>query len=348
MSKKIELWIWMFGDLRFDNNTWKFQDAWERMLEIIEQVKLADKLWLDIFAIWEHHRPDYAVSSPEIILAALSTVTTNIKLASWVTVLSSTDPVKVYQDFASIDQISQARAEIIAWRWSFIESFPIYGYDLQNYAELFVEKLDLLLQINQEPNITRSGKFRAAIQSQNILPRAHQNRQLPIWIAVWWTPESVIRAAKLWLPVIFAIIGGMPKQFLPMINLYKEEYIKNGHDIAKMQIWVHSHTFIADSNEEIINNYYPLYASQMDRIGVDRWRQPYTKQQFLWWISSEWALFMWNPEQVTEKIIKIIEMFWLTRFIAHIDIWSPYHEDIMKSIELYANKIAPAIRKHFS
>lgn len=339
----MELGIGMFGDLTFDKQTQKFQSNSQKFQELIEQVKLADEVGIDVFALGEHHREDYAVSTPEIVLSALSTVTKNIKLASGVSVISSADPVKLYQDFATIDLISNQRAEIIAGRGSFIESFPLFGYDLKDYNELFEEKLDLLLKINQNENLSWEGKLRAPLENQTVYPRAE--RELPVWVAVGGTPESVLRAAKLGLPIIFAIIGGMPKQFKPLIDFYKENYKVYGHDISKMQVGVHSHTFLADSDDEILNNYFPYYESQMNRIGKSRGWSPYTKMQFQGGMSPEGALFMGEPNKVIDKMISTIEMFGLTRFVAHIDVGGPTHKEMMKAIELYGTKVLPEVRK---
>ncbi len=339
----MELGFGMFGDLTFDKQTNKYQPASRKLNELIEQVKLADELGIDVLAMGEHHRPDYAVSSPEILLAALSTVTKNIKLASGVSVLSSTDPVKLYQDFATIDLISNQRAEIIAGRGSFIESFPLFGYDLKDYNGLFEEKLELLLELNKNEVINWEGKYRAPIVDQTIYPQPE--RQLPVWIAVGGTPESVVRAARLGLPIIFAIIGGMPKQFKPLIEFYKQQYIQFEHDPEKMQVGVHSHTFLADSKQELLDHYFPYYAAQMDRIGKDRGWSPYTKMQFQGGMSPEGALFMGDPSQVIDKIIATIEMFGLTRFVAHIDVGGPTHKEMMKTIELYGTEVLPEVRK---
>ena len=216
----MELGVGMFGDNHYDANG-KPQSAGERLRELIEEIKLMDEVGLDFYGIGEHHRPDYAVSTPEIILAAAATVTKNIKLVSAVTVLSSADPVRVYQQFATIDQISNGRAELVAGRGSFIESFPLYGYDLHDYDELFEEKLNLLQQINKQNPITWKGKHRAALNNQQVLPRA-VNDHLNIWVAVGGTPESVLRAGKAGLPVIFAIIGGNPAQFQPLSDSFKK------------------------------------------------------------------------------------------------------------------------------
>lgn len=342
----MELGIGMFGDLSFDETTNKFQASSEKFKEIIEQVKLADELGIDVFSLGEHHREDYAVSSTEIVLAALSSVTKNIKLGSGVTVLSSADPVKVYQDYVTLDLMSNHRAEIIAGRGSFIESFPLFGYDLKDYHELFEEKLELLVALNQNEVINWSGKHRADIVNQTIFPRPE--RALPIWVAVGGTPESVVRAARLGLPIMFAIIGGQTKQFKPLVEFYKQQYLAFGHDAKKMQIGVHSHSFVADSQQAIVNHQFPGFASQMERIGKSRGWQPYTKMQFQYGMKPEGALFMGDPQQVAEKIINNIELFGLTRFIAHMDIGAPSHKDMMKSIELYGTQVIPEVKRAIS
>lgn len=339
----MELGIGMFGDLAFDKSIQKFEPSSKKLSEIIEQVKLADELGIDVLSLGEHHRADYAISSTEIVLAALATVTKNIVLGSGVTVLSSADPVKVYQDYVTLDLISNQRAEITAGRGSFIESFPLFGYELKDYNELFEEKLDLLIHLNSNEIINWEGKHRVAIKDQVIHPQPE--RKLPIWIAVGGTPESVLRAARLGLPIIFAIIGGQLKQFKPLIEFYKQQYIAFGHDPDEMEIAVHSHSFIADSKDELLENYFPLYATQMDRIGKDRGWNPYTKMQFQGGMSTEGALFMGEANQVAEKIIQTIEMFGLTRFIAHIDVGAPSHKNMMKAIELYGEKVIPQVKK---
>lgn len=339
----MELGLGMFGDQTIDPETGEFLPTGQKLDEIITQVQRADALGLDVFALGEHHRPDYAVSSPEIVLAALAKVTRRIKLSSGVTVLSSADPVKVYQDFALLDLISGQRAEIMAGRGSFTESFPLFGYDLQHYKALFEEKLDLLLQLNRTETLSWEGKFRAPLVSQTVYPRAA--RELPIWIAVGGTPESVFRAARLGLPIMFAIIGGMPEQFKPLIDFYKEHYLANGHDPADMQIGVHAHTFIGESEEMVVKDYFPFYAAQMDRVGKSRGWSPYTRMQFRGGLSPEGALFMGEPGQVAEKIIKTIRLFGLTRFVAHMDVGGPPHDMMMASLEGYGAEVVPAVRQ---
>lgn len=340
----MELGISMFGDLQMDPVTGKFQSAQQRLGEIIEEIKLMDELGMDYFGMGEHHRPDYAVPSPEIILAAASTVTKNIKLGSAVTVLSSSDPVKLYQNFAMVDLLSNGRAELMAGRGSFIESFPLFGYNLQDYDGLFSEKLDLLLQINKEERITWEGKYRAPIRDQEVLPRAVGNN-LSIWIAVGGTPESVVRAGRLGLPLMIAIIGGSPAQFKPLFDLYKDTYTKHGHDLEKLQVGIHAHAFFGEDNKALSDQYYPLYAGQMNRIGKSRGWPPYQRTQFEYGKTKSGALFIGEPNEMVDKILYVQEMFGLTRFAAHMDIGGPSHKDMMKSIEIYGTKIAPKVRE---
>ena len=341
----MELGIGMFGDVSKNKTTGKHTSAHQRIKEIIEEIKLADEIGLDVFGMGEHHREDYAVSSPEMILAAAATVTKKIKLASAVTVLSSSDPVKVYEDFATLDLLSDGRAEIMVGRGSFIESFPLYGYHLSDYNILFEEKLDLLLNINKNEVINWKGTVRTPLTNQRIFPRA-LNEGLNIWIAVGGTPESVIRAARLGLPLIIAIIGGYPYQFQPLVRLYKEEYQKHGHDVSKMQIGIHSHTFVGENSQQLADSYYPYYADQMDRIGQERGWPPFRKEQFEAGRRKEGALFMGDPAEVTDKILYMHELFGITRFVAHIDVGGPEHKDLMKSIELFGTKVAPEVKKH--
>jgi probable LLM family oxidoreductase len=338
----MELGVGMFGDVHI-NSKGEIQAAGQRLQEIIEEIKLMDELGLDFYGIGEHHRPDYAVSAPEIILAAAATVTKNIKLGSAVTVLSSADPVKAYQSFATIDQLSNGRAELVAGRGSFIESFPLFGYDLKNYDALFEEKLDLLLKINSNNPITWKGKFRPALNNQQILPRA-VNDHLNIWVAVGGTPESVLRAGKAGLPVIFAIIGGNPAQFVPLFNYYKEVYQHYNHDMNKFQVGVHMHAFFGKDSKQTADEYYPVYSAQMDRIGRSRGWPPYQKQQYDIGRTKNGALIIGDASEAIDKILQMQELFGLTRFSAHMDVGGPSHASMMKSIEIFGSKIAPEVR----
>jgi probable LLM family oxidoreductase len=338
----MELGIGMFGDLHVDKNG-TIQPAQQRLQELIEEIKLMDELGLDFYGIGEHHRPDYAVSTPEIILAGAASVTKNIKLGSAVSVLSSSDPVRLYQSFSTIDLISNGRAELVAGRGSFIESFPLYGYKLSDYEALFEEKLDLLVQLNKTERITWKGKLRPSLTDQQVLPRA-VNNNLAIWVAVGGTPESVVRAAKAGLPVIFAIIGGSPSQFVPLFKYYKELYQHYGHDMQKFQVGVHMHSFFGDDSEAVADAYYPLYAGQMNRVGGSRGWPPYQRQQYDVGRSRQGHLLIGDANEAVDKILHFHNIFGLTRFSAHMDVGGPLHKDLMKSIEIFGTKVAPQVR----
>jgi len=339
----MELGIGMFGDLHI-NSKGEIQPAQQRLQELIEEIKLMDEVGLDFFGIGEHHRPDYGVSTPEIVLAAASTVTKNIKLGSAVSVLSSSDPVRLYQSFATMDLISGGRAELMVGRGSFTESFPLFGYNLADYDELFEEKLELLLQINKEPRVTWKGKFRPELVNQEVLPRA-VNNHLNIWVAVGGTPESVLRAGRLGLPVIFAIIGGNPSHFKPLFDYYRKAYAHFGHDSKTLQVGVHMHSFFGENSRQTADEYYPLYAAQMDRIGRQRGWPPYQKQQFEQGRSSHGHLIIGDASEAIDKILKMQELLGLTRFSAHMDVGGPSHQSLLKSIEIFGTKIAPKVRE---
>jgi probable LLM family oxidoreductase len=339
----MELGISMFGDNHYDKNG-QPQAPGERLKELIEEIKLMDETGLDFFGIGEHHRPDYAVSVPEIILAAAATVTKNIKLGSAVNVISSSDPVRLYESFAMIDQVSNGRAELVAGRGSFIESFPLYGYRLEDYDELFEEKLGLLVKINKENPITWKGKFRPPLKDQLILPRA-VNDKLKIWVAVGGTPESVVRAARYGLPVIFAIIGGNPAQFKPLFEYYKEKYKHYGHSMDAFEVGVHVHAFFGEDSKKMAEEYYPVYASQMTRIGRSRGWPPYQRQQFDAGRTLKGHLIVGDAGEAIEKILYLHELFGLTRFSAHVDVGGPSHAALMKTIEIFGTKVAPKVRE---
>lgn len=339
----MELGIGMFGDLHI-NSKGEIQPAHQRLQELIEEIKLMDEVGLDFFGIGEHHRPDYAVSAPEIVLAAAATVTKNIKLGSAVSVLSSSDPVRLYQNFATVDGISGGRAELMVGRGSFTESFPLFGYSLQDYDELFEEKLELLLQINNERRITWKGKFRPALVNQEVLPRA-VNGKLPVWVAVGGTPESVLRAGRLGLPVIFAIIGGNPAQFKPLFDYYRKAWDHFGHSPDTFQVGVHMHSFFGENGQQTADAYYPLYAAQMNRIGRQRGWPPYQRQQFDYGRSPQGHLVVGDANEAIDKILHMQELFGLTRFSAHMDVGAPLHASMMKSIEIFGTKIAPKVRE---
>lgn len=339
----MELGISMFGDIHI-NSKGEAQPAQQRLQELIEEIKLVDEVGLDFFGIGEHHRPDYAVSTPEIILAAAAAVTKNIRLGSAVSVLSSSDPVRLYQSFSTVDLLSGGRAELVVGRGSFTESFPLYGYDMEDYNELFEEKLELLLAINQQPKVNWKGRFRKEMVDQEVLPRA-VNDALDIWVAVGGTPESVLRAGRLGLPIIFAIIGGNPAQYKPLFDYYRRAYEHFGHQQDAMQVGVHMHAFFGEDSRQTADAYYPLYAAQMNRIGRQRGWPPYQKQQYEMGRGPQGHLLVGDANEAIDKILHLHELFGLTRFSAHMDVGGPAHASLLKAIEIFGTKIAPKVRE---
>jgi probable LLM family oxidoreductase len=339
----MELGISMFGDNHHGVDGQPLAVG-DRLNELIAEIKRMDETGIDFFGIGEHHRADYAVAVPEIILAAAATVTNNIKLGSAVSVLSSSDPVRLYQAFSTIDQLSKGRAELTAGRGSFIESFPLYGYNLSDYDTLFDEKLHLLDTINKTPGpLTWKGKHRATLTEQLILPRAY-NQHLKIWVAVGGTPESVLRAAKLGLPVIFAIIGGNPAQFKPLFDYYRKAYLHFGHAPDKMELGVHMHAFFGEDSAATADMYYPYYAAQMNRVGASRGWPPYQREQYDMGTSPQGHLVIGDVHEAVDKILYLQDLLGLTRFSAHMDVGGPPHSSLLKSIDLFGKHIAPKVR----
>ena len=313
------------------------------MLDLMEEIELADQVGLDIYALGEHHRPDFIASSPAIVLAAAAVKTKHIRLSSAVTVLSSDDPVRVFQDFATVDLLSRGRAEIMAGRGSFIESFPLFGYDLNDYDELFSEKLDLLLKINASEKISWKGKHRASFQNLGVYPRPLQDK-LPVWVAVGGTPASLIRAGTLGLPVALAIIGGNPAAFRPLVDLYRKTSAEAGH--GKLPLGLHSHGYISDDSQKAADEFFPSYAYVMSKLGKERGWLPTTRGQFEAGRSNQGSLLVGSPQQVIDKILYEKELFDLDRFLLHISVGTMPHAQIMHSIELFGTQVAPAIRKY--
>ncbi len=316
----------------------------ERLQRAVEEIVLADKVGLDVYGVGEHHRKDYASSSPAVVLAAAAPMTKNIRLTSAVSVLSSADPVRVFQDFATLDGISGGRAEIMAGRGSFIESFPLFGYSLEDYDALFNEKLDLLLAIQASEKVTWSGKHRAPIHGLGIYPRPVQ-QPLPIWIASGGNPQSAARAGALGLPLALAIIGGMPEKFAPIVSLYKQAAEQAGHNPDELQIATHSHGFLAETNEEAAEIFYPPTAAQMNVIGRERGWPPYTRETFDAARSLRGSLYVGDPEYVAEKIILLHKNLGVTRFFLHVNVGTMPHRDLLRSIELLGTEVAPIVRK---
>jgi probable LLM family oxidoreductase len=315
-----------------------------RLRDLIEEIRLADDVGLDVFGVGEHHRPDYAVSAPAVVLGAAAVRTKRIRLTSAVTVLSSDDPVRVFQDFATVDLLSNGRAEIMAGRGSFIESFPLFGFDLHDYDALFSEKLDLLLALRERERVTWSGKHRAPLADLAVYPRPVQ-RPLPVWIAVGGTPQSVVRAATLGLPLAIAIIGGSPEHFVPMVALYRDTARRAGHDPATLAVSINSHTFVGESAEAAADAFFPSYAAAMTRIGRERGWPPTTRRQFDASRSPHGALLVGSVQEVVDKILHQHELFHHQRFLAQMDVGCVPHTDVMKSIELLGTKVAPAVRQ---
>jgi probable LLM family oxidoreductase len=316
----------------------------QRLKELLEEIKLADELGLDVFGVGEHHRPDYAVSSPAVVLGAAAAITKNIKLSSAVTVLSSDDPVRVFQNFSTVDLLSGGRAEIMAGRGSFIESFPLFGYDLDDYDELFSEKLDLLLQLNQSSKFSWRGKHRPSINNLGVYPRPYQD-SIPVWLAAGGTPASAVRAATLGLPLMLAIIGGRPEQFVPFINLYKETATKNGKTISQLQIGINNHFYVSEDSQQASNEFYPFYAEMMNRVGRERGWPPLSRQQYDYARSAQGALMTGSVQEVIDKILYEHELFGNTRFLAQASVGNVPHAKTMHSIELFGSKVVPAVKK---
>ncbi len=316
----------------------------QRIKDLLEEIQLADQLGLDVFGVGEHHRPDYAVSSPALILAAAAVLTKNIKLTSAVTVLSSDDPVRVYQDFATVDLLSGGRAEIMAGRGSFIESFPLFGNDLKDYDELFTEKLELLLKLNKGEKISWKGKHRPSFDNLGVYPRPYQN-EIPVWLAAGGTPASAVRAATLDLPLMLAIIGGMPEQFVSFIDLYKETALKTGKDMAGLQLAINNHVYIGEDSQKAADEFYPYYAAMMDRVGRDRGWPPLSRPKYEFSRSPKSALMVGNVQEVIDKILYEHELFGNTRFLAQASVGNVPHKMVMRSIELFGTKVVPVVKK---
>ena len=337
----MEIGVYTFADITADPVTGKKITAAERIRNLMEEIDLADHVGLDIFAVGEHHRPDFVVSSPAVILAAAAAKTKKIRLSSAVTVLSSDDPVRVFQDFATVDLLSEGRAEIMAGRGSFIESFPLFGYDLKDYDELFAEKLKLLVQLNAGEKVNWKGKHRPDINNLGVYPRPFQ-KTLPIWVAVGGTPESVLRAGVMGLPMALAIIGGMPDRFVPLVDLYRSTAGKAGKNAV---VGINSQAYIADNSQQAADEFYPAYADVMGRIGRERGWPPMNRDQFEYLRSEKGSLVVGSPQQVIDKILYEHELFKHDRFLAQMSMGAMPHKSIMHSIELFGTKVAPAVKK---
>ncbi|MNO50207.1 Alkanal monooxygenase alpha chain [compost metagenome] len=340
----MEIGISTFVETTPDVKTDEVMSHAQRIREVVEEIVLADQVGLDVFGVGEHHRKDYAASSPAVILAAAASQTTRIRLTSAVTVLSSDDPVRVFQDFATLDGISNGRAEIMAGRGSFIESFPLFGYDLDDYDALFDEKLELLLKIRESEKVSWKGGHRPAIDNLGVYPRPVQS-PLPVWIGSGGNPESVIRAGILGLPLVLAIIGGRPTQFAPLVQLYKKAATQAGHDISKLPVASHSHGFIAEDSELAADTFFPSTQYSMNVLGRERGWGRYDRSSFDAARSFEGALYVGDPETVAQKIIHLRKEVGITRFMLHVPLGTMPHEEVLRAIELLGKEVAPRVRE---
>lgn len=342
-ERPFELGLYTFVDDGKDPLTGRTKDPARVMAEFLETAVLADQTGLDVIAIGEHHREEYLVSAPEVALAAVAARTERIRLSSAVTVLSSDDPVRVYQRFALLDLISNGRAEIMAGRGSFIESFPLFGYDLNDYGPLFEEKLRLLAQITDNQRVTWTGAFRSPLEDQVIYPRPVQPR-IPLWVAVGGSPDSSRRAASLGLPMAFAIIGGLPERFAPFFDLYRDTSRQYGFDPDRIPLSVNSHGFIADSSQQAVDAYYPYAEVMFSKIGQERGWGPSSRAQLEAQRTLRGSDFVGTPEEIIEKILFQHEIFQHQRFLIYLGNNALEHKQMMRAIELFGTRVAPEVR----
>ena len=313
-------------------------DPARHLSELLEAITLADEVGLDVFGIGEHHRREFLDSAPTVILAAAAARTRRIRLTSAVTVLSAADPVRVFQEFATVDLLSHGRAEMVVGRGSSIEAFPLFGYDLDDYDELFAEKLDLLLELRSSERVTWQGRHRAPLHDQGVWPRPVQD-PIPVWIAVGGTPQSVVRAGVLGLPLTIAIIGGQPDRFVPLVELYRRAAAEGGHDPETLPLGINTHAFVGEDSA-----FAPHYTAMMSRIGRERGWPPMGHDQYMALRSPRGALAVGSPEEVAEKLLYEHELFGHQRYLAHMSVGAIAHADVMRSIERYGSEVAPLVR----
>src|SRR5258706_5275087 len=343
-AQPFELGLYSFVELTTDPATGQPVSPAQRLRDLIETIELADQVGLDVFGLGEHHRPDFVSSSPAVILAMAAARTQTIRLTSAVTVLSSDDPVRVFQNFATLDLLSNGRAEIMAGRGSFIESFPLFGYDLHDYDALFDEKLDLLLKLRVAETITWSGRHRAPLTGQGVYPRPVQN-PLPVWVAVGGTPQSVVRAGRLGLPMALAIIGGRPDQFVPLVTLYRQAGQQAGHAPAQLRLSINSHGFLADDSRQAADEYFPSAQAAMNKIGRERGWPPLTRAQFEAARTLRGSDFVGQPDEIVEKILYQHQLFAHDRFLLQLGVGGLPHAKMLRAVELFGTRVAPVVRR---
>lgn len=339
----MELGLTTFAETYSSPSTGEKISHAERLRQVVDEIVLAEEVGLDVFGVGEHHRPDFASSSPVVVLAAAAGCTTKIRLFPAVSILSTDDPVRVYQQFSTLDAVSSGRAELLVGRGSFIESFPLFGYSLDDYAEIFAEKLDLLLQIRDNEQVTWSGEYRPPIHGQGIYPRT-EGRALPVRVAVGGTPASIVRAAERGLPVALAIIGGDPERFGALADLHRRTLWESGYNPSEVPLSVHAHGYVADSTEQAAEEYYDSYAVAMSTIGRERGWGPMTRQQFEMMRRPEGSLVVGDPETVAGKILRFREILGINRFELHVSVGTLPHDRVRRSIELLGTKVAPLVR----
>jgi len=341
----VEIGIHTFASANFKDENGKLIPNNQALGELLDRIEYADKIGIDEVGIGEHHRKEFLDSAAHITLAAAAARTKNIRLTSSVTVLSAADPVRVFQNFATLDLVSNGRAEIVAGRGSFTEAYPLFGLKMEDYSALYAEKLDLLLKIRDNEVVNWSGKFRPDLVNQPVYPRPIQD-PLPIWVGVGGTPESFIRAGVLGLPLMVAIIGGETHRFAPLVELYRNAGIKAGHEPEKLKVGVHSLGYVAETREQAINDFFPGYAESFTRIGKERGWPPVTRSHFESQIGPTGALVVGNVEEVAEKVIRHSEALGgLSRFSFQLDVAGLTHEQLMNAIDLLGTKVSPLINK---
>jgi probable LLM family oxidoreductase len=338
----MEIGVDSFAAMFSGNSSKSISDA-DALAQLLERIEHADRAGLDIFGIGEHHRKGFLDSVPTLILAAAAVTTKRIRLASAVTVLSAADPVRVFQNFATLDLISRGRAEMVVGRGSSIEAFPLFGYNLKDYDELFSEKLDLLLKIRDSEFVTWSGKFRPALKNLPVYPRPLQD-PIPIWLGVGGTPESFIRAGILGLPLMVAIIGGETHHFRPLIDLYREAGKKAGYLPEQLKVGMHSQGYVANTTQQALDDFYPGYAAAMTKIGKERGWPPMTRSRFDAQTGPTGALLVGSVEEVAKKILRHADALGgITRLTFQMDSAELPHEKLMQSIELIGTRLKPLV-----
>ena len=338
----MEIGVYTFAEVPPDAPEGPAAAAVTRLRDLLEEIELADRLGLDVFGVGEHHRPDFAVSAPAVVLAAAAARTQRIRLTSAVTVLSSDDPVRVFQDFATLDLLSGGRAEIMAGRGSFVESFPLFGFDLDDYDDLFAEKLDLLLALRSSERVTWLGRHRPPIDDLAIYPRPLQD-PLPVWLAVGGNPPSAIRAGTLGLPMALAIIGGLPERFAAFAKLHRQSAERSGHPVPALSI--NSHGYIADTAQQALDESFPAVSAAMNRIGRERGWPPMTLEDYDAGATIRGSNFVGSPQEIVDKIMFQHEIFHHDRFLVQFTVGSLPHAQVMRCIELLGTEVAPAVRK---